>query len=229
MAEGKLLVLMGDECKVQEKYHSLDKAYEFQILFGVASDTADVLGRLSWCESKQLSQQMINKVLKKYKGTITLPYPHFSSRPVQGKPLHMWKLEGKIDEIEIPTKTSTVYALTLNDLRTITAQEVYTYAREKIETIPEVTDERKKLGADFRRTDIRADWKNFIEQQDPESPFFVATLTCICSSGTYMRTLAERIAEELGTCGLAYSIKRTEIGRYTPLPFNLGFWTKKFN
>lgn len=44
MAEGKLLVLQGDECKVQEKYHSLDKEYEFEVLFGVSSDTADVLG-----------------------------------------------------------------------------------------------------------------------------------------------------------------------------------------
>ncbi|MCA9363758.1 hypothetical protein KC727_00880, partial [Candidatus Kaiserbacteria bacterium] len=44
MASGKLLVLIGDECKKQEQYHTLDKEYTFEVLFGVRSDTADVLG-----------------------------------------------------------------------------------------------------------------------------------------------------------------------------------------
>jgi tRNA pseudouridine(55) synthase len=228
MAEGKLLILIGDECKVQEKYHSLDKAYTFEVLFGVSSDTADVLGRLSFCGEADVTEDELVKASEKYIGTITLPYPHFSARPVGGKPLHVWKLEGKIQEIEIPTKTSHVYRLALKNIRTVTKSEVYDYATSKIETIPEVTDERKKLGADFRRVDVREDWRKFKEHYSQDARFSIATFDCVCSSGTYMRTLAEKIAKDLGTCGLAYSIKRTDMGTYVPLPFGLGFWRTQY-
>ena len=228
MASGKLLVLMGDECKVQEKYHSLDKEYTFEVLFGVYSDTADVLGLLETCTVPPITKVAIEKVIAKLEGEVCLPYPHFSSKTVQGKPLHVWKLEGRIEEIEIPTKHSTIYNFKLKDLRTITATEVYTTTTEKIETIPKVTEVSKALGNDFRRDDVRQCWKKFNTDTNPKDLYYVATFTCIASSGTYMRTLAEVIAKELGTCGLAYSIHRSTIGRYKKLPFGFGFWKKKF-
>ncbi|MBD3347089.1 MAG: tRNA pseudouridine(55) synthase TruB [Chitinivibrionales bacterium] len=43
----------------------------------------------------------------------------------------------------------------------------------------------------------------------------IAQLTVSCSSGTYVRSLARDIAEKLGTCGYASSIKRTGMGRYS--------------
>ena len=49
MAEGVLLVLIGEECKKQADYHNLDKEYEFEILFGVHSDSGDVLDLSSPC------------------------------------------------------------------------------------------------------------------------------------------------------------------------------------
>ncbi|MFM2381323.1 MAG: tRNA pseudouridine synthase tRNA pseudouridine55 synthase [Candidatus Parcubacteria bacterium] len=228
MAEGKLLVLLGDECKVQEKYHKLDKEYTFEVLFGVHSDTADVLGRLDTCEVPKITTRAIKNVAKKMVGRVELPYPHFSSKTVDGKPLHTWKLEGRIDEIVIPTKQSTLYSLTLKCLRQESAQSVFVYATEKIETIPKVTEERKALGNDFRRSDIRKDWQKFMDEHNADTRFYIATFTCVCSSGTYMRTLAELIANELHACGLAYSIKRTKIGIYQKLPFGLGFWRKSY-
>ena len=99
---------------------------------------------------------------------------------------------------------------------------------EKIETIPTVTEESKALGNDFRRIDVRKSWGTFIKGVEPEAKYFIATFTCIASSGTYMRTLAELIANELHTCGLAYSIKRTKIGRYRKLPFGLGVWVQLY-
>jgi tRNA pseudouridine(55) synthase len=229
MAEGKLLVLLGDTCKVQENYHKLDKEYEFEVLFGVSSDTADVLGILQTCAVPDITAPTLKKVIRKMIGNVELPYPHFSSRTVGGKPLHVWKLEGKIDEIEIPKKKSTLYSLTLKSLYTKSVQEVYVHARAKIETIPTVTDESKALGNDFRRPDVRQSWDNFIRDTDPEKQYVIAHFSCICSSGTYMRTLAELIANELHTCGLAYSIKRTKIGTYRRIPFGFGFWTKLFS
>lgn len=228
MASGKLLVLQGEECKVQEKYHNLDKEYEFEVLFGVGSDTADVLGLLQTKSAGAVSKEAIEKAAQELIGDIELPYPHFSSKTVQGKPLHVWTLEGRLGEITIPTKRSTIYTLGLQELRCLQAQDVYNYATEKIETIPKVTEESKALGNDFRREDVRKSWKQFLDSSTPSDLYFVARFTCIASSGTYMRTLANVLASKLGTVGLAYSIHRTKIGVYKKLFGRFGFWKKLF-
>ena len=227
MASGKLLVLIGDECKRQEQYHNLDKSYQFEILFGTKSDTADVLGLLQWADEAQVSFADLRRVCSQLTGAIELPYPHFSSKTVQGKPLHTWTLEGRLDEIAIPKKQSTIYKLKPLTLRTEPAEKIYKTALKNINSIPKVTDERKALGNDFRRADVRASWKHWLEINHNKS-FQIATINCTASSGTYMRTLAEVIAKELHATGLAYSIHRTHIGRYLPLPFGLGVWLKQF-
>lgn len=229
MASGKLLVLIGEECKVQEQYHHLDKEYEFSVLFGVSSDTADVLGRLSiTLKVPTVIKSQLSSTIKKLTGSVNLPYPHFSSKTVQGKPLHVWTLEGRLNEIKIPTKESTIYKLALKKVETKTRQEIYDEVSKKIESIKPVTEESKALGNDFRRVDVRKDWKLFLGSGKPTDTFVIATFTCISSSGTYMRTLAEVIAKQAGTTGLAYHIHRTKIGQYQNLPFNLSFWKKKY-
>jgi len=225
MASGKLLVLIGEECKKQEEYHHLDKEYVVEILLGVSSDTGDVLGLLNPGTPLIIDTLTFQKALEGFVGEVALPYPHFSSKTVAGKPLHTWKAEGRIDEITIPTAYSRIYSLTLLSLETKTAQEVYGYATQKIETIPPITDMRKALGNDFRRVDVRASWKQFIEHMSPEQNYSVAKIRCICSSGTYMRTLAGCVGEKLNTKGLALSIHRTRIGKYQKLPLGFGFWS----
>lgn len=231
MASGKLLVLIGEECKNQTEYHSLDKEYEFAVLFGAKSDTGDALGLISYPPSPRvtlgLGVREINSVCESLMGDIELPYPHFSSKTVRGKPLHVWAIEGRLDEIEIPTKKSTIYELACTGMTEIGADELYEHVSEKIELIPTVTEESKKLGNDFRRPEVRASWKAFHEARTQER-YQIAHFTCTASSGTYMRTLAAIIGKELGTCGLAYMIHRSKIGTYKNLPFGFGFWSKKY-
>lgn len=214
MASGKLLVLIGDECKKQTEYHDLDKTYEFSVLFGIESDTLDVLGRLSTCESNQIEIDTIASVINDFIGSIELPYPKFSAKTVKGKPLHMWTLEGRLDEIEIPTKESEIYSFEFLNIEKLSRRELVKQALEKVNTIPEVTDPRKALGNDFRRTDVRADWNNILNNDSLPSEFIIANFICTASSGTYMRTLAYEIAKKIGTCGLAWRIHRTHIGHY---------------
>jgi tRNA pseudouridine(55) synthase len=229
MASGKLLILIGDECKVQEQYHNLDKEYEFSVLFGVSSDTADVLGRLTIAlKVPTITKSQLLMPVKKLIGHVNLPYPHFSSKTVQGKPLHVWTLEGRLNEIKIPTKESTIYSLTIVKTETKNRREIYDEVSQKIESIKPVTEASKALGNDFRRVDVRADWKKFLDTGHSTDTFTIATFSCIASSGTYMRTLAEIIARELKVTGLAYHIKRTTIGSYKTFPLVGGLWTKRY-
>src|SRR5579871_234239 len=44
MAEGVLLVLVGEENKKRKEYERLKKEYEFTVLFGIETDSYDALG-----------------------------------------------------------------------------------------------------------------------------------------------------------------------------------------
>ena len=226
MASGKLLVLIGDECKKQQAYHAFDKEYRVEILLGARSDTGDVLGLIESCFLPPLGKMDISKTVSRLHGHLTLPYPHFSSKTVHGKPLHTWALEKRLHEIEIPTQHSVVHRATLHGVRMVSREEVLQTVRSKIETIPKVTEESKALGADFRRGDVRASWDRFATVAPTTLPLI--SVTMIASSGTYMRSLAEYVGAQLGTGGLAYSIHRTKIGRYFPFGPSWGIWTKRF-
>ena len=227
MASGKLLILVGDECKNQEQYHGLDKEYEFSVLFGIESDSQDVLGRLQTCATVPTSEltENLSSILPTLSGNIELPYPIFSAKTVQGKPLHTWTMEGRLDEIEIPTKQSTIYELELLSLETMLREPVCDHARNNIDTIPPVTDIRKALGNDFRRVDVRKDWENIRCNDSLPDAYTIAHFRCIASSGTYMRTLASSLAKKFGTCGLASRIHRTTIGTYNQLTST---WEREF-
>ncbi|MCA9364266.1 hypothetical protein KC727_03540, partial [Candidatus Kaiserbacteria bacterium] len=160
-------------------------------------------------------------------GEITLPYPHFSAKTVRGKPLHVWTLEGRLDEIKIPTHTSHVYVCIHLNTRTLRGSELLAETLKKIDSFPTVTDERKALGRDFRRTGVRAAWNTLLKNRKEEY-FTLATFRTISSSGTYMRSLAEELAKRVGTCGLAFGIHRTKMGTYRKLFGRVGLWTKQF-
>jgi tRNA pseudouridine55 synthase len=238
MASGKLLILLGDECKNQTNYHGLDKEYEFSVLLGIQSDSQDVMGRLEVWEpvspenerdavggfgwgtaeasESGLLASKLEAVCKDLTGSIELPYPIFSSKTVQGKPLHTWTMEGRLNEISIPTKESEIYELEFTKLETISKEEMVKEALAKVNSVPPVTELRKALGNDFRREDVRKDWNTILQDDSLPDSYQIAHLRCIASSGSYMRTLASVIANRLGTSGLAWHIHRTAIGQIDP-------------
>ena len=226
MASGTLLLLLGDECKKQTLYHGLDKKYSFSVVFGVQSDTQDVLGKVTTTPvPESITKKTIKEVISSCRGYVSLPYPHYSSKTVKGKPLHTWTLEGKIESISIPIKKSIIHSIYTDRIGTISGQELFTHATNSINLLPTVTDPKKALGRDFRRSEILEDWDTFLKSQK-ETAFYIADIHCIASSGTYMRSLANHIAEKVGTSGIALSINRTRIGTYKGIYKNLGIWLK---
>lgn len=227
MASGKLLILIGEECKKQSAYHSLDKAYRFEVLFGTRSDTGDVLGLLTWAEGPQVTQDTLTTIASQLTGNIKLPYPHFSSKTVAGKPLHVWTLEKRLHEIEIPTASTQIHHLRCTSLTTMPARTIVDTVEERIARLTPATADSKALGRDFRRVEVMENWAVWYEYHRKQT-LQVATFECVCSSGTYMRSLAEEIGRKVGAPALAYSIHRTEIGQFRPLPLLGGLWTKRF-
>jgi tRNA pseudouridine55 synthase len=226
MAEGKLLVLLGEECKKQTAYTKLGKEYEIEILFDVKTDTGDVLGFPFVAHLEKYSKRNIDAVLKNQIGSHSRKYPVFSSKTVEGKPLFVYALEGTLDTIRIPEHIETIYTIKQLENQKISKNDLQKRIRESLALVPRSDEPSKILGADFRQDAIRAAWEKLFSEST-QTEFLLLRLSVTCGSGTYMRTLAERIGREVGTTAFALSIRRTRIGKYVALG-PLGFWSREY-
>jgi tRNA pseudouridine(55) synthase len=223
MARGKLLVLLGDECKQQKRYTSLDKEYEIEILLDAGSDTGDALGLVQYSyKETTVEGKKLQSVLRKEQGAHSRPYPHFSSKTVNGKPLFLHTLEGTVSQIDIPEHDECIYKIRVQDIKHLSSKALGHYIEDFLKKVPKTNEPSKQLGADFRIDEVRKSWQNIFTEAG-ERTFTIVSLRVSCGSGTYMRALAARIGKELGTDALALSINRTKIGKY----WN-GWWLKRF-
>lgn len=203
MANGVLLVLAGEETKNKEKYLNLDKEYSFEILFGFSTDTYDILGKITKARNfiikKEDLEKTIKKELKNFKGKLTQTYPIYSSKTVSGKQLFQYAREGEI--VEIPEREIDVKKINLIKIKRIKGDAL----KNKI---------HKRIGSvvgDFRQKEILKIWDKNINTQ---SCYSIASLNIKCGSGTYVRGIANSLGENINIPTLAWSIKRTKVGRY---------------
>lgn len=224
MASGKLLILLGEECKQQSKYTNLDKEYEIEILLDMGSDTGDALGmpQYSGAESK-VDECILQNIFHQELGAHLRPYPIFSSKTVQGKPLFLHALEGSIASVQIPEHLERIYRIQSESTCLISQESLAERISKFLDLVPRTEEVSKRLGADFRVDAIRMQWNSIFNAIPPRN-FSVLRLRVVCASGTYMRSLAGRIGESLHTNALALSIRRTKIGKYVPLWKGFGFW-----
>ncbi len=226
MAEGRLLILVGDECKKKEEYLGLDKEYEIEVLLGIGSDTGDVLGVIEIDNRKVnrevqigskigadiINEKIIAERIKFLTGKRSEKYPSFSSKTVNGKPLFVHMREGGIknglindgntDAVEIPEKIIEIYEIDLLGIELIGIEDLIKISIERI----------KKVKGDFRQNEIIQSW----QKNDSSSlRFQIIKLRVKSSSGAYMRTLAQKFGELCDTKAIAWKIKRTKIGDYS--------------
>ena len=204
LAEGVLLLLVGEECKKKDEHLNLPKEYEVEVLFGFATDTYDVLGKITSSEKMESEVlKQIQTILPEFIGKIKQSYPPYSSRPVNGKPLFQWAREGKIDEIEIPTHNVLVENIEIIENREILGKDLLEEIKEKI----------SKVKGDFRQEEILKIWDEELKDKEEEK-YPIVKLRISCGSGAYMRSIANDIGEKLGAGALAFKIVRTKVGEY---------------
>ncbi len=202
LASGALLVLVGDECKQKAAYLGKDKTYEIKVLFGVATDTHDILGKITSQAHIENFPETANEIAKSFVGTFEQKYPAFSSKTIDGKAMFDHAKEGTLpDEEDIPTKTVTIYSIKNIQREDISKTDLQHYVMGTIALV----------SGDFRQEEIARGWKNFFDTVPDGQNFYVLQLTVDCSSGTYMRSLANEIGKKLGIPALALAIHRTRI------------------
>lgn len=206
MAQGVLLLLVEPETKKREKYQNLNKEYEFQILFGVVTDTNDILGKImrkAGIYDINSLKNNLHKIVPKIEGNIEQKYPAYSSKTVKGKPLYWWARKNRLNEINIPSKIVKIDKISVNNIYTVSKKNLSAKIYNLI----------NKVKGDFRQNEIKKDWINFF-QTTKRTTFPVAKLEVLCSSGTYIRSLANNIGKQVGTGGIALGIIRTSVGKY---------------
>lgn len=227
MASGKLLILIGDECKRQSAYTGLDKEYEIEVLIGVGSDTGDVLGIPEYVpRGTLLATHALADALRGEIGAHSRAYPAFSSKTVGGKPLFLHALEGALPYMEVPEHIEHIYRIQNLGSYSISKSDLATRVSTLLDRVPRTNEPSKRLGENFRVDAIRAHWESLFATTNKRD-FTVLRLRVTCASGTYMRSLASRIGTSLGTKALALSIKRTKIGTYLPV-WKTGFWLRAY-
>ncbi|NQV88089.1 MAG: hypothetical protein HQ402_00850 [Parcubacteria group bacterium] len=204
MAEGVLLVVVGDEIKNKEKYIAMDKEYSFEILWGFETDTYDILGKV--VDSRRSTMdiaQNIENFIPKYVGKIKQPYPPYSSKPVQGKPLLMWAREGKLNQITIPVADVEVSSLKVLGHRKISSIDLENF----------ITGRIALTHGDFRQKQITEKWQEEMIKY-PLDNFLVTSMSLQSSSGTYVRGIAHALGQDLGCGAIALTIVREKVGEF---------------
>jgi tRNA U55 pseudouridine synthase TruB len=227
MASGKLLVLLGEECKNAKNYTELDKEYEIEVVFEIGTDTGDALGLPSVSPTRRsIIMSTLEQVFDRVLGSHSVPYPAFSSKTVNGIPLFQYALEGKLSSISIPEHIETIHSIRVAQFSQISGKALLQRIQQQLQHVPHSDESSKELGADFRQDDIRKAWDTALKPL-AEKQFTILTIRVACASGTYMRTLAERLATSFGTRGFALSIHRSKIGTLKKVgPFT--YWSHTY-
>ncbi len=207
MASGLVLLLVGETCKQKDAFLGLDKTYAFEVLFGVSTDSFDMLGLITGESTTAPNEEQIRSVLPSIQQMAVFLYPPFSSKPVDGVPLFTHAKEGTLPET-MPTMVGEIKELTLKNVRTESFSGVIDRAIKTIE----------KVKGDFRQKEVMEGWQKFLIEKK-ERQCVIATLEATVTTGVYIRTLATLIGEALSTPALAYSIERIRVGEYKNIPF----------
>ncbi len=110
MAEGDMMILVGEECKGKDKFLPMNKEYEVEFLLGIETDTYDLLGIFQ--NESEVSHFGIER------GKFTQPYPPFSSKTFSG---------GKSE-----TKEVEIYDHRILDKLTISKEELHNQIKTRI-------------------------------------------------------------------------------------------------
>lgn len=192
-AEGALLVLSEKDVYKKEKFSALGKTYKIKIIFGVKTDTGDLLGLAKEKKSKTILEEKLFKATKRLIGKRYQRYQSFSSKEIHGVPL--WKISRN------KKVTTPKHFIEIKSIKILEEEKIqYSRILSRLQKI------FKKISGDFRQKEILKSW-----QKIKSSEFQSFTLQIICGSGVYMRVLAEEIGEKLNSYCVCFSIERTKI------------------
>jgi len=208
LAHGLLLLLSDNEIKKKAYYLSLKKTYEFKVVFGLKTDTYDLLGYLQDIKIKNPETNVnlfVNKFVKNFLGKYIQEYPPSSSTTVKRTPLFWWVKNDKLSEITIPKHEIEIFNFKLTSLGEIEMKKLKQKTKKEFALVH----------GNFRQEMILERWQQLFSKTNTSEKCITAKFRIECSSGTYIRGLVDQMGKELGCGAVAIDIFRTDIGTYS--------------
>jgi tRNA pseudouridine55 synthase len=195
-ATGVLVVCLNRATRLVQFLTGDDKEYLATVSFGYATDTGDLTGKVvgAVTDARHLTAEMIEAALEHFRGRIRQTPPMYSAKKIGGVKLYEMARRGE----EIERAATEVEIKRLELIKETISRERERPARQSREagppesTAPVLTtsgrDARAPRNADFN-------------------------LRVVCSSGTYIRVLAEDIGKSLGLGAHLTRLRRTRAGQ----------------
>lgn len=201
LAEGELLLLFDDECKLMNYYLSKRKIYQWEIIWGLQTDTEDVMGLIQNDININFDENYLLKIMNTFVGDYLQNFHHYSSIQVKNSnleknPLWKWSKENRLDEIVIPNKLVNVKYIKLLNTRKINLNSIK----------PNIINTIKKVQGDFRQIEIISQWEKY-----PNKEYYVSKFEADVSSGFYIRELVKQLGISTNYLGLTLNINRIKI------------------
>ena len=203
MARGLVYLLVGDNCKDMEKHLQHKKEYQFEILFGLSTDTDDPLGIINnhivvnyedVNKYKIIIHDFIENLIKK---PFNQNFHDYSSKRVKGKPL--WEYKKNNIKIDKPSHSVTIDNYHINEIKKYNSND---WINNIINTINKIDKKN-----DFRQ-------ENIINQYNLtklSNDIYTLPITITVSSGFYVRQLVSDIKNHINIPILTYDINRLNV------------------
>ena len=111
MATGVLPVFVGRATRAVEFFEHADKTYETVLQLGITTDTEDITGTVLTRQDAFVTEKALEQVLQQFRGEIQQIPPMYSAIKINGQKLYDLARKGR--EVERPSRTVTIHALTL--------------------------------------------------------------------------------------------------------------------
>lgn len=102
LAEGLLILVVGEATKMSQFLLEGDKSYELEMTLGLTTDTLDITGQTLSEDSSPVDDQKIQSVMENFIGEKNWPVPLYSAVKVQGQKLYEYGRQG--EQVERPVK-----------------------------------------------------------------------------------------------------------------------------
>ena len=230
MARGEMLILENDECKQMKNYLNNDKTYEFIIVFGLSTDTDDIMGLFELFKKNSstnfspiiqntIYKEKLQNAIQKLLNNPMQKYHKYSSYVLrkEGKrrPLWKWEKMGQLRENELPSKKINVYEFQELEQYNTNLKDLIKLWIEKIKMV--------NKRHEFRQEEIIKQYNILLEQIETYNKVEKKELKVLCvkykikvSSGFYVRQFICDLKRELNYPMLVYDINRVGIFNLIP-------------
>ncbi|NIJ65470.1 tRNA pseudouridine55 synthase [Sphingomonas leidyi] len=197
LATGVLPIALGEATKLAGRMLDSDKVYDFEVTFGVETDTLDREGKPVATSEVRPTREQVEAVLARFTGPIEQVPPAYSALKVDGE--RAYDLARAGEEVKLASRDVTIHALQILP-----------------GTGRETAGEAGGGGGVPSRTPfVELPLHQPAAGSPPRSGEDQITLRAHVSKGTYIRSLARDIAHALGTVGHVTMLRRVKAGPFT--------------